>query len=151
MTPKKVNGKLPLFSGNGSRVIPIYVLKYKPTHRKYACDANMVPATHKNQVSIEKIKYGAWRKRGRPFAEEFQLSNFAKNQRSQVSLRFQFTSVWEYHTAIHAYQFCRKENKHGTSCKVCGDVDYSRCSICGIYRNFMANRDQAAGRTCFFH
>ena len=81
MTPKKVNGKLPLFSGNGSRVIPIYVLKYKPTHRKYACDANMVPATHKNQVSIEKIKDGAWSKRGRPFAEEFQLSNFAKKSK----------------------------------------------------------------------
>ena len=41
-------------------------------------------------------------------------------------------------------------NKHGNACKVCGKVAYSKCSICGVYLNLMANRVQAAGRTCFF-
>ena len=41
-------------------------------------------------------------------------------------------------------------NNHDNTCKVCGKLSYSRCSICGVYMNLISKRVQAAGRTCFF-
>ena len=55
------------------------MLKYNPTHHKYAGDANMIPAAQQNQASRDKIKDDARLKIGRPLAEDLQLSNFSKN------------------------------------------------------------------------
>ena len=55
------------------------MLKYNPTHQKYAGDSNMRPAAQQNQASRDKIKDDARLKIGRPLAEDLQLSNFAKN------------------------------------------------------------------------
>ena len=41
-------------------------------------------------------------------------------------------------------------NKYVGVYKVCGKLDCSKFFICGVYLNFMDNRGQAAGRTCFF-
>lgn len=80
------------------------MINYNPTHHKYSCDANIRSATHQNKSARENRKGAERVKIVRPSAEEVQLSNFSKNQRSQVSPRCQFTSVWESHTARHASQ-----------------------------------------------
>ena len=41
-------------------------------------------------------------------------------------------------------------NKHVNAYKVYRKVYYSNFSICGVYLNFMATKDQAEGRNCFF-
>ena len=74
------------------------------TYHKYSCDANIRTVTHQDEYAIENRKGAERVKIVRPSAEEVQLSNFSNNQRSQVSPRCQFTSVWESHTARNAYQ-----------------------------------------------
>ena len=54
------------------------MIRYNPTHRKYAGDANIIPATHHNQASKYKSKDGAREKLGRPLEEEVQFSNWTK-------------------------------------------------------------------------
>ena len=54
------------------------MLKYNPTHRKYVCDTNMRPSTHKKKPTRDKIKDDARGKRGRPLAEDLQLPLFEK-------------------------------------------------------------------------
>ena len=83
------------------------MINYNPTHHKYSGDANIRTATHENKSARENIKGDERVKIVRPSAEEVQLSNFSKNQRSQVSPRCQFTSVWESHTDRHASQIIR--------------------------------------------
>ena len=88
-------------------VLSNQIINYNPTHHKYSCDANIRTATHQNKSARENRKGAERVKIVRPSAEEVQLSNFSKNQRSQVSPRCQFTSVWESHAARHAYQVRR--------------------------------------------
>ena len=80
------------------------MINYNPTHHKYSGDSNIRTAKHQNKSAMENRKVAERVKIVRPSAEEVQLSNFSKNLRSQVSPRCQFTSVWESHTARHAYQ-----------------------------------------------
>ena len=54
------------------------MIKYNPTHHKYAGDANMGPATHHNQSEIYKRKCDTMLERGRHLSEEFQFYNFEK-------------------------------------------------------------------------
>ena len=80
------------------------MINYNPTHHKYSGDANIRTATHQKKSARENRKGAERVKIVRPSAEEVQLSNFSKDQRIQVSPRCQFTSVWDSHTARHAYQ-----------------------------------------------
>ena len=80
------------------------MINCNPTYHKYSGDANIRNVTHQNKSSRENRKGDERVKIVSPSADEVQLSNFSKNQRSQVSPRCQFTSVWESHTARHAYQ-----------------------------------------------
>ena len=42
-------------------------------------------------------------------------------------------------------------NKPINALKVCGKVDYYKCSIFGVYLNLMSNRGKSAVLTCSFH
>ena len=46
-------------------------------------------------------------------------------------------------------KYAETSNKHGNSCKGCGMLDYSKCSICVVYLHFTANRGKSVGRTFF--
>ena len=46
------------------------MIKYNPTHGKYAGDNIMIPYTQYNQYTRDNIKDGARVKIGRPLAEE---------------------------------------------------------------------------------
>ena len=54
------------------------MIKYNPTHHKYADDANMRPGTHQNQNTIDNSKDYARGKIGILLEEEVQWSNFVK-------------------------------------------------------------------------
>ena len=61
------------------------MINYNPTHHKYSGEANIRTSTHQNKSSRENSKYAERVKIVRPSVEEVQLSNFSRNQRSQVS------------------------------------------------------------------
>ena len=81
------------------------MVKYNPTHCKYAGGTNMRPAKQQNKATRDNSKDDTRGKRGGASAEEVQLSNFAK--KIQVSSRCQFTSVCKSHTSRNGYQVCR--------------------------------------------
>ena len=54
------------------------MLKYNPTHRKYAGDSSMIPATYQNQSARYKIKYDPRGEIGRLLAYYLQFSTFLK-------------------------------------------------------------------------
>ena len=126
------------------------MLKYNRTHRKYSGDTNMRPDTHQNQPAQYKSNYDARVKRGRPLAEDLHLYNIEKPKESKYR-RGENSRLRGSLTQLNMHlKYAETGNKHVNSCKVCGKVAYSKCSICGVYRNLMANRGKLAGRTCFF-
>ena len=54
------------------------MLKYNPTHHKYADDANMRPDKQKNQAVIDNSKDDARGKIGRPVSENLICPTFQK-------------------------------------------------------------------------
>ena len=79
------------------------------------------------------------------------MSNFSKTIR-EAKYRRGFNSRMRGNL-IHLDMYIKSThigNKHGYTCKVCGNMDYSECYICGVYLNLMANIGKSEGRTCFF-
>ena len=124
------------------------MLKYKPTHIKYAGDANMRLAKQKNQSARNKSKYVERVKRGILLEEDLQLSNFEKksNYRQGANSRL-CGNLIQLDMHLNSSETL---NKHGNAWKVYDNVAYSKWYICGVYLNLMSNRGKSAGRTCFF-
>ena len=83
--------------------------------------------------------------------EEVQLSNLSKKSEEAKYRRGANSRL--FGNLVQLDMHLKSEEtvkKHGNMCKVCGNVDYSKYSICGVYLHLMSNRIQAAGRTCFF-
>ena len=106
---------------------------YNPTHLKYASDSNMIPATQKNQVTIDNSKDDLRDKRGRPLAEDIQFSNFSKKTRESKYRRGTNSRLCGNFTQLNMHiKSSETGNKHSNTCKVCGKVAYSKSSICGV-------------------
>ena len=109
------------------------MLKYNPNHRKCAVRTNMKPATHQNQYKRYNIKDAARGKRGRPLEEEVKLYNFAKYFKYEKYRRGTNSRLCGNLTQLDMHlKSSETGNKHGNTCKVCGKVAYSKCSICGV-------------------
>ena len=127
------------------------MIKYNPTHCKYAGDANMRPATQQNQPKIDNRKDYSRGEMVRPLEEGVQLYNLAKPPKESKYRRGANSRLCGNITQLDMHLKCAETgDKHGNFCKVFGKVDYYKCSICGFYLYLMDNRDQPAGRTCFF-
>ena len=59
-------------------LLSVQILRYNPTHRKYAGESNMRPDTQQNQDARDKSKDDERVKIVRPLVEGLQFSNFEK-------------------------------------------------------------------------
>ena len=61
------------------------MIKYNPTHCKYAGDSNIKPATQNNQATREKKKDASRGERGKMSEEEVEFSNFKKSEKPIIA------------------------------------------------------------------